>query len=66
MIKGDVAFGNGVYLTELNPWTYSKHQIAMNNWMNTSDATMNKLKNYFILSIPAVWNDRFFAKGFFG
>jgi len=53
MIKGDVAYGNGVYLTELNPWTYSKHQIAMNNWVNTSDATMNKLKNYFILSIPS-------------
>ena len=48
----DAAYGNGVYLTKLSPETSSKNKIAMNNWLNTRDDTMRKMKNYFILNIP--------------
>jgi len=53
MANVDGAYGNGVYLTNLDPETSSKQQIALNNWTNTSESTMKKLKNYFVLDIPA-------------
>jgi len=52
MVNVGGAFGNGVYLTNLDPETSTEHEIAMNNWTNTSASTMMKLKNYFVLDIP--------------
>jgi len=52
MTNGDAGFGNGVYLTKMDPKTHSKEQIAMNNWTNTSALAINKTKNYFVFKIP--------------
>jgi len=48
----DAGYGNGVYLTTLNPDTHSKHDIAMNNWVKTTESFINKTKYYFVLTIP--------------
>jgi len=50
--RGDVAHGNGVYLTMLSPDTASKEEVAMNNWMKKSPEYINKTKNYFVIEIP--------------
>lgn len=47
---GDTKYGNGVYLTKLNPETTSKEQIAMNNWTNSN--AIHKVDKYFVIDIP--------------
>ena len=56
---GDAAYGNGVYLTQLEPQTIpfhpdqtSKIDIARNNWMNVSPEALKKTENYFVFDIP--------------
>merc|ERR1719319_378844 len=52
MATDDAGFGNGVYLTKMNPRTYTKAQIAKNNWGKTTVPFINRTQNYFVLSIP--------------
>jgi len=56
-------FGNGVYLTTLEPETNTKAQISKNNWNQTSESFLKKTDNYFVLNIPksavrAITSDR--------
>ena len=51
MAGGDIAFGNGVYLTKLSPETSVKIQIAKNNWVNTNAQFIRKTENYFVIDI---------------
>jgi len=48
---GDAAYGNGVYLTKMSP-TFTKEEIAMNNWMQTTPQFIRKTNNYFVFDIP--------------
>jgi len=50
--RSDVAHGNGVYLTELKPGTLNRVQVAQNNWLDTSDHSIDKTKNFFVFEIP--------------
>jgi len=52
MTNGDTAFGNGVYLTKMDPETNTKDEIAKNNWNNTSAAFIEKTRYYFVIKIP--------------
>jgi len=52
MQNGDAGFGNGVYLTKLEPETSTKSEIALNNWMKTGPPFIKKTQNYFVIKIP--------------
>jgi len=49
---GDTAFGNGVYLTGLDPGTHTPAEIAINNWMDDSPEFIRKAEYHFVLDIP--------------
>jgi len=49
---GDTAFGNGVYLTEMDRKNCTRSEIAINNWMDDSREFIRKTEYYFVLVIP--------------
>ena len=51
MRPGDVANGNGVYLTKLEPRNHTRAEIALNNWMNAAPENIRRTENHFVLDI---------------
>ena len=48
----DGIFGEGVYLTSLNPKDHDKEEIAKNNWNNGWNGNLDKTDYYFEIDIP--------------
>ena len=53
----DGIFGEGVYLTSLNPNDHDKEEIAKNNWNNGWKGNLNKTDYYFEIDIPRSHRD---------
>ena len=53
----DGIFGEGVYLTSLNPNDHDKEEIAKNNWNNGWKGNLNKTDYYFDIDIPRSHRD---------
>ena len=48
----DGIFGDGVYLTSLNPEDHDKEEIARNNWNNGWEGNLGKTEYYIEIEIP--------------